>query len=273
MKKETEITPAFTIKQSGEVQFEMMLEGLALANTDKFLFVYPEAKESSDWVGKIYHMSYVTILDTKAEWLLIESGDVKGYVKAANILTGRDALEEVKEILTEMCPTEDIFALTKGEVFENLTVGESREAEAIRLAEEEAARIAAEKAAEEARRAAERAEEIKKGNAVIAYAKQFLGNPYVYGGTSLTRGTDCSGFVRGVYAHFGYSLPRTSYSQRGVGEKVSYSEMQPGDIVCYSGHVAIYAGDGKIVHAANERKGITISDVNYARIITIRRVL
>ena len=112
-----------------------------------------------------------------------------------------------------------------------------------------------------------------KGQSVIDYACQFVGNPYVYGGTSLTNGTDCSGFTQSVYAHFGISLPRDSTSQRSAGVGVSYDQAQPGDIICYAGHVALYMGGGMIVHASTERTGITYSPATYRTIITIRRVL
>ena len=111
------------------------------------------------------------------------------------------------------------------------------------------------------------------GEAVLAYAQQFLGNRYVWGGTSLTNGCDCSGYVMQIYAQFGVSLPHSSYAIRGYGEKVSYSEMQVGDVVCYNGHVGIYAGDGQIINALNSRKGICYTNVNYAPIVTIRRML
>lgn len=110
------------------------------------------------------------------------------------------------------------------------------------------------------------------GSAVADYAQQFYGNPYVWGGTSLTGGVDCSGFVMQVYAHFGYSLPHSSSAQRSYGQSVSLSDIQPGDIVCYNHHVGIYVGNGQIISALGKNYGITYSSVTYKSIITIRRI-
>lgn len=111
------------------------------------------------------------------------------------------------------------------------------------------------------------------GTAVAEYALQFVGNPYVYGGTSLTNGADCSGFVMSVYANFGVSLPHSSASDRTQGYAVNGLEnAQPGDLICYSGHVALYIGNGQIVHASNKKTGIIVSQANYRKILAIRRI-
>lgn len=115
------------------------------------------------------------------------------------------------------------------------------------------------------------------GSAIANYALQFVGNPYVWGGTSLTNGADCSGFVQSVYAAFGISLPRTSYAQMSAGYEVPYSQAQPGDIICYGSHVAIYIGNGQIVHASNSAAypagGIKVSsNAAYRTILSVRRV-
>lgn len=111
------------------------------------------------------------------------------------------------------------------------------------------------------------------GQEVVDFALQFVGNPYVWGGTSLTNGADCSGFVMSVFGHFGISLPHSSYALRSCGRAVSYSNAQPGDLICYSGHVAIYIGGGRIVGAQSTAVGIATQTATYRTILAVRRVL
>lgn len=112
-----------------------------------------------------------------------------------------------------------------------------------------------------------------KGKTIAKYACQFVGNPYVAGGTSLTNGADCSGFTYKIYQNFGYSIPRTSYQQRSAGTEVSYENAQPGDLICYDGHVAMYIGGGMIVHASSAKTGIKVSKAQYRTILSVRRII
>ena len=111
------------------------------------------------------------------------------------------------------------------------------------------------------------------GKQIARYGCQYIGNPYVLGGTSLTSGADCSGFTYRIYADFGYKLSRTSYQQRSAGTEVSYENVQPGDLICYEGHVALYIGGGYIVHASTAKTGIKLSRAGYRPILSVRRIL
>lgn len=197
----------------------------------------------------------VTVLDESIEgWLKVQYGSYTGYVAS------------------EYVTVETVYSYA-----------ESREEEAARLAAEAEARRKEEerRRAEEAKRQqqAQASNKVYKapagvsGQSVVDYAVQFVGNPYVWGGESLTNGADCSGFVMKIYEAFGVDLPHSSYDLRRVGYAVSAADVQPGDIICYSGHVAIYMGNGKIVHASNRKEGIKISNNwQYKRVLAIRRI-
>ena len=247
--KEIEVEDYLVPTQKGEYL------DMAFADVDSFLFVRSEPTTQSEWVGKLYPDYAARIIGPVGEWTKVQSGSVTGYVYSEYIIIGNNAEQKAHEIIenTEK-PPEEAF-----------TYAESREEEAERLAREE----------QEA--AAKKEEEIKalagSGQAVVDFACQFIGNPYVWGGTSLTDGADCSGFVQSVFANFGISLPRTTWDQENVGIGVSYEEALPGDLILYEGHVGIYMGNGQIVNAMNESDGIGICPATYTPIKTVRRVL
>jgi len=227
---------------------EAFFDEVAFAKVEKgsFLYIKKNAKNSSSWVGKIYANDLATVDKVKGRWVKVSSGDVVGFVKKSSLLTGDKAAKKAKKIALERNEAENIGVLDIETVKDSYSVAVSKK------------QI--------------QKENKKQGKKVVEFANQFIGNPYVYGGTSLTKGTDCSGFVMSVYKNFGVSLPHSSYAMRQVGYKVSYDDIREGDIVCYQGHVGIYAGNGKIVNAVDERNGIKFSSVNYAKIICIRRI-
>ena len=257
---------------------------VATVNTET-LKVRTSADENSEVLGLVAGEDDLTVIDESTDgWVGVSTEDGTGYVSS------------------------DYVSLDT-----EFTYAESKEEEAARLAKEEAERKAAaeaaakeeakKNAASESNKSSKASNESKKsetveetadeessssdssseesysapsgsnGQAVVDYACQFVGNPYVYGGSSLTNGTDCSGFVMSVYAQFGSSLPHSSSALRSVGYGVSVDDMQPGDIICYSGHVAIYCGGNTIVHASNPSTGIKYtSPANYKTILAVRRI-
>ena len=229
---------------------------MAFANVQSFLYIRSEPTTDSEWVGKLYPDYAAKIIGPVGEWTQVQSGSVTGYVYSDYILIGKNAEQKAQEMV------QNSGTQSPDEAF---TYAESKEEEAARL-EKEASEAAA-KAEEEASAKA------GTGQAIVDYACQFIGNPYVWGGTSLTNGADCSGFVQSVFAHFGISLPRTTWDMENVGTPVSYDQAIPGDIILYDGHVGIYMGDGQIVNAINSPRGIGILPATYTSIITVRRLI
>ena len=237
---------------------------MGFTNVDEgsFLYIRSEATKESEWVGKLYPDCAVHVQGAVGEWIPVESGGVTGYVKSEFLLTGNDAQAKAEELIGEAAARGEAVAKPEETVF---TYAQSREAEAAAIAEAQAAEAAARAAAIQA--------QLPAGQAVVDFACQFIGNPYVWGGTSLTNGADCSGFVQAVYANFGISMPRTSSQMRSAGVEVSFEQAIPGDVFCYEGHVGIYMGNGQIVNAIDESHGIGISSATYTNIITIRRLV
>lgn len=249
------------IERYVEAELKNVFTDMAFTQVEEgsYLFVRTEPSKESDWVGKLSEEDAAKVIDSVGEWTQITSGNVTGYVKSEYILTGKPAEDKAKAIVLEKKPEVNVEAMNEetaqAVVAECFSFAESKEEEAARLAKE----------AEETN--------AKQGQAVVDYAMRFVGNPYVWGGTSLTNGADCSGFVQSVYANFGIGMPRTSRAMRGAGTEVSYSEAVPGDVICYEGHVGIYIGNGQIVNAIDESHGIGVSSATYANIITVRRLL
>ena len=233
---------------------------MAFANVTSFLYVRSEPTKESEYVGKLYPGYAAKITGPVGEWTAVESGDVTGYVKTEYILTGAEAQTYAENLVTE--------AQQEGkEEAEAFTYAVSRKSEEAQMTQEVQENVQQTETTEVS------AQPASNGQAIVDYACQFIGNPYVWGGTSLTDGADCSGFVWRVYKDFGYSVPRTSYSFRSYGSEVSYSEAQPGDVICYAGHVALYIGNGQIVHASTQRTGIKITNATYKEMLTIRRIV
>lgn len=252
-----------------------------------FAYVRSAPDETSDWTGKLYDDSTVTVLEYADDWTKIRSGEVEGYVPAAVLYTGEDARQRAADYEKEVATVEasvlnvrngqgteaDLLTQVQWQEQYEVIGDEVNNWYPIQVGEVEGWVCGDYIQVETTWAYAEAKEEKLDGQAVIDFACQFIGNPYVWGGTSLTEGADCSGFVQSVYANFGVSLPRTTYDMEHVGEPVDFDSALPGDLVLYDGHVGLYMGDGNIVNAMNEEDGIGICSVSYAPILTIRRVL
>lgn len=216
----------------------------AIADVNSWLHVREGKGTNQKIVGILPKGSLCYILaDTDSDWVYVESGDVRGFVCARYLLRGEEAEKEVNRWQEESFPMAEMWVKPWNNKAYTYTYATTRTL----LSSDEA-----------------------RGE-ILQYAKKFLGNPYVWGGTSLTNGCDCSGFAQQIFANFGYTLPRTSRQQAKAGTRIPVQEAKPGDLLFYqreSGfiyHVMIYLGDGKVIHAGSEATGILISDFNYEK--------
>lgn len=224
--------------------FHTVEKTYAIADVNSWLHVREGKGTNQKIVGILPKGSLCYILaDADSDWVYVESGDVRGFVCARYLLRGEEAEKEVNRWQEESFPMAEMWVKPWNNKAYTYTYATTRTL----LSSDEA-----------------------RGE-VLQYAKKFLGNPYVWGGTSLTNGCDCSGFAQQIFANFGYILPRTSRQQAKAGTRIPVQEAKPGDLLFYQRergfiyHVMIYLGDGKVIHAGSEATGILISDFNYEK--------
>lgn len=271
---------------------------LGIANVDNNLNVRAVASEDGKLVGKLPKDAACEVLDSDDTWAHIKSGKVEGYVSLEYLLTGIPAKRRAQELAVTMARvTTDSLkvraeANTDSEVITMVPNGEELEVSDVEgdwvrvYLDDQEVFVSAEYVEVSAELGtAITMTELFYGQGVsdvrvdvCQYAKEFLGNPYVWGGTSLTKGADCSGFVLSVFKKYGISLPHSSVAQAGSGTAIKVSEAQPGDLIFYGNgkrinHVAIYIGGGQVIHASNPKTGIRISNVSYRSPVKAVRVL
>ncbi len=271
---------------------------IGIANVEGNLNIRTSPNEASELVGKLPKHGGCEILGTEGDWTHIQSGDVEGYVKSEYLLTGEEAETLALSLISTVATVSaDVLNVRMEPNTDSAVTDQVAKDEEVLVLEDQGEWIKVDIDGEERYVKSEyvtisdklkdamNMTEVRYGEgvsdarvAVVQYATQFVGNPYVWGGTSLTNGADCSGFVMSVYANYGISLPHSSSAQSGYGTRVSVSELKPGDLVFYGsgssiGHVAIYIGNGQIVHASNRRTGITISNVYYRSPICCTRLI
>ncbi|MCC8139445.1 MAG: NlpC/P60 family protein [Lachnospiraceae bacterium] len=251
-------------------------------------------------VGKIGNEAGCDVIaeSEDGEWLQIKSGEVEGYIKAEYVLTGSEALDKASSLLKTVAEvtTDGLRVRTEPDMDSEILdiVGSGQSFDVVEELDEwvkidldgedgyiykEYVEVGAK--LDEALTISEvlYGEGVSNVRVAIAdFAKQYIGNPYVWGGTSLTKGADCSGFVLAVFRNYGISLPHSSKAQANCGTKISLSELKPGDLVFYGSrssinHVAIYVGGGQVVHASNKRVGITISSLYYRTPVKAVRII
>ena len=273
---------------------------LGIAHVDNHLNIRQEPSESGKLVGKLSKDAACEILSIDNGWAHIKSGKVEGYCSTDYLYMGDEAIRRAKEVASLIAvvdtetlkvreePNTDCSVITLIPRNEELEVVEVMENGWIKfLLDDEEAYVSGDfvKVEERLEKAATLTE-LLYGQGVsdvrvdlVQYAKQFIGNPYVWGGTSLTNGADCSGFTMSIFKKYGINLPHHAASQANLGTKISLAEAQPGDLVFYAkngtiNHVAIYIGNGHIVHASTRKTGIKISsNYRYRRVLSIRRIV
>ncbi|MDE7232299.1 MAG: C40 family peptidase [Lachnospiraceae bacterium] len=271
---------------------------LGIANVSDNLNIRAIAAEDGRLVGKLPKDAACEVLDTDDEWVHIESGNVEGYVSKEFLLTGVAAKMKAEELATTIARvTTDSLkvraeANTDSEVITLVPRGEELEVSAVEgdwvkvFLDDDEVYVSGEYVEVSAELGtAVTMSELLYGQGVsdvrvdiCQYAKEFIGNPYVWGGTSLTKGADCSGFVMSVFKKYGVRLPHSSRAQANCGTTIKVSEAKPGDLIFYGkgkyiNHVAIYIGNGQVVHASNPKTGIRISNVSYRSPLKAVRIL